>query len=166
MKVLLIVMAVVAVLLGAAYLSGWLPPSTSPAAPPTAPPSPTPTVPLPSPTPATPGTVTFGFAITDISGSGLSRTITAQITNTGTEDAHNVWAEVTVSSGGSRVKVNGQDYLRVDIGTLAAGQTVTREVTLSFSISDGLRIAQNGATFKLTIHSDEYTESFLYDYKP
>jgi hypothetical protein len=31
-----------------------------------------------------------------VSGTGLSRTVTAQITNVGTADAHNVWAKVEV----------------------------------------------------------------------
>lgn len=170
MKALVVVIvAIMAVIFGMAYFLGWLPWSSAPQAPPIAtPPStsqPAP-APSPSPSPSPGGTVTFAFTITDITGAGLSRTISAQIANTGTADAHNVWAEARVSSGGSSIQVGGQDYLRVDIGILQAGKTVERQVTLSFGISDGLKIAQNGATIKLTIHSDESTQAFSYDYKP
>lgn len=110
--------------------------------------------------------VRFQFAVSDISGSGLSRTGTSQLSNTGSSDAHNVWAKVEVFCQGSRVKVSGQDYLKEDIGILKAGETVTREVTLSFSVFDGLKISNNGARFILTVYSDEHTETLSYDYQP
>lgn len=110
--------------------------------------------------------VTFQFTISDISGGGLSRTITSQLSNTGSSDAHNVWAKVEVFCQGSRVKISGQDYLKEDIGILKAGATVTREVTLSFSAFDGLKISRNEGRFVLTIYSAEHTETFLYDYQP
>lgn len=129
-----------------------------------------------TPTPAPPsaadiipsqnGAVKFEFAVTDISGSGLSRTITAQITNTGDIDAHNVWGKVEVFCQGSRIKLEGKDFLRTDLGTIASGDAVTTKVTLGFGLMDGLKISQNGATFKLTIYSDELTETFSYDYSP
>ena len=133
-------------------------------------PSPIPSPKPPSPTPSIPpsqnGEVKFEFAVTDISGSGLSRTITAQVTNTGDIDAHNVWGKVEVSSQGSMIKLEGKEFLRIDAGTITSGDTVTIEVTLSFGLTDGLKISQNGATFMLTIYSDESTETFSYDYSP
>jgi len=110
--------------------------------------------------------IRFKFAISDISGTGLSRTITSQLSNTGSSDAHNVWAKVEVFCQGSRVKVSGLDYLKEDVGILKAGETVTREVTLSFNVFDGLKISNNGAKFILTVYSDEHTETLSYDYQP
>ena len=63
--------------------------------------------------------------ITNVSGTGLSRIITTQIINTGNFDAHNVWVNVEVFSHGSRVKLDGQDYLRVYIGTVKPGNNTT-----------------------------------------
>lgn len=120
----------------------------------------------PTPTSSTPATgVNFNIAITSVSGSGLSRTITAQVSNTGNADAHNVWIKVELFSGQQRISINGKDYLRVDVGTLAANTTVTKEAALSVSIFDGLRIMQNGGTFQLTIYSDERTQTLSYNYK-
>ncbi len=110
--------------------------------------------------------MSFKLVITDISGSGLSWTVSSQLANTGDADAHHVWAKVEVFSGDSRVKLDRQDYLREDIGTLKATATVTPQVTLNFDALDGLKISRNGARFVLTIYSDEYTESFSYDYQP
>ncbi|MFC1967957.1 hypothetical protein ACFLVX_01010 [Chloroflexota bacterium] len=142
-------------------------PAPAPAPPPSPAPSPTPLpAPAPGPPPPQSGDVKFEFEITDISGSGLSRAIAAQVTNTGSIDAHNVWGKVEVFSQGSRIKLGGKEFLRMDIGTIAVGQTITTEVTLVFSFTDGLKLAQNGANFVLTIYSDEYTETFSYDYSP
>jgi len=108
--------------------------------------------------------VKFNFAVTDISGSGLSRTIVAEITNTGTMDAHNVWYKVEITSADSKIKLNGEEYLRVDIGTLKNGDTVKSELTISVSITDGLKIASNGFRLILTMNSDEHSETLYYDY--
>lgn len=124
------------------------------------------TDPTSSPAPSTEGDVKFAFEVTDISGSGLSRTVTAKLTNTGSAEAHNVWAKTEAFSQGSRIKLSGKEYLRTDIGSMPAGESVTTEVTLSFSVMDGLKISQNGVTLTLTIYSDEYTEIFSYDYMP
>ncbi|MFC2013810.1 hypothetical protein ACFLU8_02890 [Chloroflexota bacterium] len=129
-------------------------------------PSSNPSSPTPSIPPSQNGEVKFEFAVTDISGSGLSRTITAQVTNTGDIDAHNVWGKVEVFSQGSMIKLGSKEFLRIDIGTITYGGTATTEVTLSFGLTDGLKILQNGATFVLTIYSDELTETFSYDYSP
>ena len=145
-------------------------PSSSPAPSPVPSPAPIPSPSLPSPAPSLPPTqnvdVKFEFTVADISGAGLSRTITAEVTNKGNTDAHNVWGKVQVFSQGSLIKLGGKEFLRIDIGTIAAGETVTTEVTLSFGFTDGLKISQNGATFVLSIYSDEFTDTFSYDYTP
>ncbi|MDZ4247411.1 MAG: hypothetical protein U1D67_09870 [Dehalococcoidia bacterium] len=120
----------------------------------------------PVPAPTQPGNVKFSIDISAITGSGFSRNVTARVANTGSADAHGVWGKVEVMSQGSRVKLNGQDFLRTDIGTLKAGETATREIAISFSLSDGLKMAQGGADFVLTIISDENTETYLYKYTP
>src|SRR5512137_2130878 len=56
-----------------------------------------------------PQDVNFALNITDVSGSGLSRTISAQITNTGKTDAQNTWGKIEVFSEANRIKINGQD---------------------------------------------------------
>lgn len=156
------VVLLLAVALAAAYFGGFLPFTQEPAEN-EVPPAPYPDT-TPSPMPSTRGSVDFDFTITEIRGSGLSRDITALITNTGKADAHNVWAKMEVFSGDSRVRLGGQDYLRVDIGTIGAGESIERQVTLSFTLADGLTISRSGATFKLTINSDEHSETYSYDY--
>lgn len=169
--VIVAVLLVVALVVMVGFMAGFIPwqrqvsPPSNPAPQPAPSPGPAP-APSPEPAPSPGGEVNFSFAITDITGSGLSRTVTAQVANTGSADAHNVWAKVEASSGGSRVKLSGQDYLRVDIGTLKAGETITRQLALSFSIADGLKISQQGVHLALTIFSDENSGTFSYDYKP
>ncbi|MBI2957491.1 MAG: hypothetical protein HYY32_01490 [Chloroflexi bacterium] len=110
--------------------------------------------------------VAFTLTLGNVSQSGLSANVTATLTNNGAADAHNVWAKVEAFAQGSRVKVNGADYLRVDVGELKAKSAVTRQVTLSFSIFDAAKLVQNGGRFVLTVNSDEATQPFSYDYKP
>ncbi len=179
MKILFLVIAIFVLVAAGAYFLDLLPITTQPSQnsePKEVPPSnqtPAPTTipvpvptPEPSPSPSTPMDVKFGFTVTEISGSGLSRTISAQLSNTGTNDAHNVSAKVEVFSQDSRVKLGGKESLSVDIGTLKASATVTKQVTLEFSVFDGLKIQQNGAKFVLTVYSDEKTETLYYDYSP
>ncbi len=140
-------------------------PTQTPTVKPTTPPSPvTPSSPVTSPSPVK--NVNFDFAITAMSGTGLSRIVTAQVTNTGSTDAHNAWAKVEVFSQGASIKLSNNDFLRVDIGIIKAGAAVTKQVTLQFSVLDGLKITQSGAQLVLTIYSDENTQTFNYDYKP
>ncbi len=177
-RIIIGIVTIVALAAAAGYFLGLLPlnqqpgngevkspPTPSPTVPP---PSTSPTVPPPSPSPTVPLTadVKFELVVSDVSGTGLSRTITAQITNTGSSEAHNVWVKIEVSSQEARVKLDGQDYIRVDLGTIKAKETVTRQVTLNISAFDGLKIAMNGAQFVLTIYSDEHTQTLSYDYKP
>lgn len=88
------------------------------------------------------------------------------ITNNGTADAHNVWVKSEVLSQQQKILLSGQDSLRLDIGAIKAGTTITSEVNLSFNLLDGLRIQQNGARFVLTVNSDERTQTLNYDYTP
>ncbi|MFC1969083.1 hypothetical protein ACFLVF_01165 [Chloroflexota bacterium] len=143
-------------------------PPSVPKAPVTTPepaPSSTPS-PLPSQPSSTGSKVEFEFAVTGVSGSGFSRTISAQLKNIGTDDAHNVWAKVEVFSQESRIKLSGEDFLSVDIGLLKSGAAVTKQVPIEFSLMDGIKISQNGANFVLTVNSDENTQELYYDYQP
>ena len=111
--------------------------------------------------------VDYSVNITGFQVSGLSSgTVSAQISNTGTGDAHNVWAKVEIVYQGSIVRIEGQDFLRKDIGTIRAGQTISAEATINLGLADGIEISQNGATVRLTIYSDEKTETFSYDFQP
>ena len=175
-KALIGLVAVIVVTLVGGYFLGLLPLPQSPppdsqdeVGPPPAPPpsdNQEPASPPPSPPPPAEGEVKFELVITDISGSGLTRTITAQLPKTGSADAPNAWTKIEVFSGRSLIKLGGADFLRDDIGVVKAGETVTRQVTLSFSAFDGLKISRNGARFMLTISSDEHTETFSYEYQP
>jgi hypothetical protein len=121
----------------------------------------------PSAPAASGGTVNFRPNIVSVTGSGLtSRTISAQLTNLGTGDAHNVSAKVEVTSQGSRIKLNGQDSLVQSLGTIKAGTTLNLQETVSVNITDGLKILQNGAAVILTVSSDELTQSATYNYQP
>lgn len=106
------------------------------------------------------------MAVTEVSGTGFTRTVTAKVTNTGNVDAHNAWGKVEVFSQGQRIKLSGQDSARVDVGTIKAGVTATAQVTLSFGLADGLKIQQNGADVQFTINSDEGTQTLTYQYQP
>jgi hypothetical protein len=119
-------------------------------------------------TPSPPGsTVNYSVNITGFQVSGLSSgTVVAQISNTGTGDSHNVWAKVEIIYQGSIVRIAGQDSLRKDIGTVKAGGTITTEATINLGLTDGIKISQNGATIRLTIYSDEKTETLSYDFQP
>ncbi len=110
--------------------------------------------------------VNFGLQIPDVSGDGLTRTITGEITNSGNLDAHNVKGKIEVFSNGKLVQINGQSYITRELGTIKAGQTVTTQIDLTFGIFDGMSISQNGATVNLEIASDEATQTLKYDYKP
>ncbi len=119
-------------------------------------------------TPAPPviNNVKLTLEITSISGGGFSRTVSARITNAGTADAHNVWGKIEAFYQGTMIKLSGKDYIQKDIGLLAAGNSITTEVTLSFSIIDGIKISQNGVRLVLNVFSDEFTQTFYYDYAP
>ena len=112
--------------------------------------------------------VDFALQITKVSETGaLSRSITGEITNTGSSNAHNVICKVQIYSNGKLIKFNdGQDSVIAALGTIKAGQTVTTTVDLSFGLFDGLTLNQNGATVNLQISSDEKTQVLSYEYKP
>ncbi|MBI2908962.1 MAG: hypothetical protein HYX92_15070 [Chloroflexi bacterium] len=110
--------------------------------------------------------VEFDVSITEVSGAGLTRTLSARIANVGRADAHRVWLKLEATSGGAAIKLGGQDYLREDIGALKAASSIQRRVTLSVSPLDGLKVAGNGLRFVLTVYSDERTQTFSYEYRP
>jgi hypothetical protein len=117
--------------------------------------------------PAANAEVSFNINITGIIEEGLTtRIVTAQLTNTGTADAHNTWVKIEAFSQGSRVKLNNQDFLQEKFDTIKAKQTITREVSISFNLFDAPKLMQNGVTLNLTINSDEKSQSLSYDYRP
>jgi hypothetical protein len=121
----------------------------------------------PAQTPFTTANVNFSVNVPSFNISlPSSVNITAQLTNTGTDDAHNVAVTIQVYSQGSPIKISGQDQLTVSLGTIKAGQTVTQQEQLSFGLLDGLKVLQSGATIDLTLTSDEKTETLTYNYQP
>lgn len=108
----------------------------------------------------------FDVKIKEMAGSGLTRTVTAEVTNTGKSDAHNVWGKIEVFSQGVRARVAGNDFVRVDLGTVKAGQTATGQAAVQFGLFDGLRLKQNGANVVLTVNSDQGEQTFNYDIRP
>lgn len=141
-------------------------------------PSATPATNTPTTTPTTSPTLTnlpsesdkvdFALQITNINETGtLSRSITGEITNTGSIDAHNVNCKIEVYSNSKLININnGQSSISQALGTIKAGQTVTTTVDLTFGLFDGVSLTQNGATVNLQISSDEKTQVLSYDYKP
>ena len=110
--------------------------------------------------------VSFNLSVTDFVVDGFSAHVTARVTNPGNGDAHNVQAQVRVTSAGSIVQVNDADSYTLSIGTLRSQQAVTVNTTLTFNILDTLKISSQGATVYLWLISDEKTETFSYDYHP
>ncbi len=181
-KTLIVIAALVVIAVIVAYLLGLFRPGTAPAAtPPTSSPAastpvasspvssstkPPASSPVATSTAPTLGNVSFAMYVSPPTGSGLSRTFSAQISNTGSTDAHNVWVEIEATSAGTTVQISGQNYIIVNIGNMNAGETITKQVTLEFTLEDSVRILQNGAHFVLTVNSDEKTQSFAYDYVP
>jgi hypothetical protein len=108
----------------------------------------------------------FEARIVDISGDGLTRQVTAELLNKMAEDVHNTIVKLEVTSGGSVIKLNGKEYLEVDLGTIKSGETVQSTMEISLGFFDGLKITQNGAVLYLTVKSDEVTETVKYEYQP
>lgn len=118
-------------------------------------------------TPTTNSGVFFTLKIASVSSTGLtSRDITGQIGNSGSSDAHNVSAKVEVLCQGSPVRINNQESVNQLFGTIKAGDSVSETIALEIGISDAVKISQYGATIKLTITSDEKTQTLDYDYRP
>ncbi len=132
--------------------------------------------PSPSPTPTPTPTeeqkivqkqsVDFDLEIISIDGSGLSRTVTAELSNLGDFDAHNVWVKFEAFSDDERIELNGQNYLREDIGLLKAGSKISKNTTISVGFTDGLKIQNKGAEFVVTVHSDEKIKTISEHYYP
>ncbi|HDR67653.1 MAG TPA: hypothetical protein ENN61_01245 [Bacteroidaceae bacterium] len=108
----------------------------------------------------------FEARIVGISGEGLTREVTAELSNKMAEDVHNAVVKLQVTSGNSVIKPNGQPYLEVDLGTIKSGEAVKSTIKVSLGFFDGLKITQNGAVLHLTVKSDEVTETVKYEYKP
>ena len=109
--------------------------------------------------------VDFQLRIAKVEETGLtSRRMTAEMTNTGDSDAHNVSVKLEVSSRGKRIAVNGQDAVTVAVGTIGARQMVSRAIDVSFSLTDGFTIQQQGAEFLVTVTSTEKTSALRFTY--
>jgi hypothetical protein len=141
----------------------FIPPSTSTSTQPA--PSST-QKPISTSTTTTSNDVNFSLNILDVSGADLSRTVTAQLLNKGSIDATNCWVNIEVFSSGSRIKINGEEYQRIDLGTLKAGEPSVTQVQMSFSMFDAPRMIKNGVNFNITLYSDQKTQTFSYDYQP
>ncbi|MDO8531706.1 MAG: hypothetical protein Q7T26_06005 [Dehalococcoidia bacterium] len=136
-----------------------LPPS-APTATPAIPPSVPTTTPVSAARP-----VDFQLRIAKVEETGLtSRRMTAEMTNTGDSDAHNVSVKLEVSSRGKRIAVNGKDSETIAVGTIGARQMVSRAIDISFSLADGFTIQQQGAEFLATITSTEKTSALRFTY--
>ncbi len=122
--------------------------------------------PAPTRTPLKPPAVSFSLSISSMTGSGFSRTVSAVIKNTGSADAHNTGLKVEAFYQGSKVKLGGQDSIQQTLGTLKAGESRPLQAVLSFSLTDGARILENGARFVITISSDEKTQTLDYSFTP
>jgi hypothetical protein len=126
-----------------------------------------PSTPKPTQSSSTFANVNFELYVSSVNISGItSATITSQLSNNGTSDAHNAWAKVEAYQQGTRLQINGQDFFRQDLGTIKAASTTEVRVTLSFNPLDALKVLQNGATFSLSLISDEKTQNMSYDYHP
>lgn len=140
-------------------------PSPTPPATPTRAPIPTPLLGSPTPT-LTPVLPRLEVHILDISGSGFTRRVTARLVNTGNGAATGVYTLAEFFAGDTRVKVNGQNALRIDIGRVETGQTIQREVEIGFSLLDGLRLQRSGGRAVLTVYADQGTWRFEETFRP
>jgi hypothetical protein len=119
---------------------------------------------IPSQTPAP--AVAFSLQVVDFSLNGFSADITAQVSNIGNADAHNIQARIQAISAGSLIQLNNLDSVMVPVGNLPARQATTVKTTLGLNFIDGLKVSSSGATIYLWLISDEKTQNFSYDYHP
>ncbi len=111
--------------------------------------------------------VNFEASFSDLTGSMFDYTAKARLTNTGTADAHNVQARVELLFGQDQhLRMNGQDYLLEDIGTLAAGQSFERQEKIALDSGDAISAWLSGGkvTVRITVTSTERTQVITYDY--
>ncbi len=87
--------------------------------------------------------------------------LNAQLTNRGYADAHNSKVYVRARVGDSYIAIDGKNALAVDLGTVAAGKTVQRDITfeLQMSLAQGNQAQREGIVFEITIGSDERTQA-------
>ena len=109
--------------------------------------------------------IAFEFDPTDLTGSGTSRTVTYELTNVGSIDAHNTWVETEVVCLEPSVDLGKEYKVRNDIGIITAGETLTIQVTFDFVVADGVKLLKHGAKFVLTVYSDEHKQILSYEYK-
>jgi len=108
----------------------------------------------------------FGLEVLRVVGTGLSRVVDAQLSNTGMQPATGVQVVVELHTEGRRLKVSGQDSLRVDIGSLEVGVAVECRVELRFALLEGLQLQSSGVDIVVTVHSDQGEEIFRARYNP
>ena len=103
----------------------------------------------------------FNIEIINIEESGpLSRTVTAKLVNNDGY-AKNVKVTLELLLDNHRVKVNGKDALTIVVGDMDAKSSVQREVEISVSFLDGLKIRNKGyLDAKLTVRWDGGKEIF------
>lgn len=80
--------------------------------------------------------------------------------------ATGVYAIAEFFAGGTQVKVNGVDALRIDVGSVGPGQVIERQVELRFSLLDGLRLQRSGGRAVLTVYADQGTWRFEEAFQP
>jgi hypothetical protein len=130
-------------------------PSTSPSLSPTA---------VNSTTPSPSSDISFN--ILSVEGSGFSRTVTGELTNTGSIDLHNSKLKIEMFSNGKLIKNDSKPYVEKNYDTLKAGAVITDVLAIKLSLVDGVTVQQNGVTFTLIFSSDEKTQTFKYDFQP
>jgi hypothetical protein len=108
----------------------------------------------------------FDVAVTNVTGSGTSRTVTAQVTNKDTKDVHNARAKVEGLCQGSKLKVCGMDCVVEEIGTIKAGETISKQAKIQLGLFDCMKVARSGAQIVVTITSDESNQTFNFELHP
>lgn len=92
----------------------------------------------------------------------------AQLTNTGGQDAHNIRAiiQAKAKSNGALLKLNNQDAMTLDLGSVGLGQS--REINLPLAMqvatSTAMDLQQHGLYFEVRVISDETQNTFTYNY--
>lgn len=110
-----------------------------------------------------PQDVKFTPAITGITGSGLTRTVTAQLTNTGNITTHNTRVQVKAFCDDKVVKLNGMESITLNVDIIKAGETLIRSLPVSLSPFAAVKLARNGGRLEFTITSDEGSETVNYE---
>jgi hypothetical protein len=111
------------------------------------------------------GQIRLQVSIVSIEGTGFTRTVTGKVLNNGTVTLHNTQLKVELFSDGKQLKFNdGQPSWQKSYGTLAAGATLTDQITAKLSLIDGFNAAQYGIDIHLTFTSTEKSQTVIYHY--